>query len=110
LTGAVSIEAAAEVLCQKCDHVVIKLGAQGGLARHGKQSIRASALTIQVVDTVGAGDSFDGGFLYGYLHDWSLERSLSLAAVCGSLSTSRAGGTTAQPTLEEAMKYVATAG
>ena len=110
LTGAVSIEAAAEVLCQKCDHVVIKLGAQGGLARHGKQSIRASALTIQVVDTVGAGDSFDGGFLYGYLHDWSLERSLSLAAVCGSLSTCRAGGTTAQPTLEEAMKYVATAG
>jgi sugar/nucleoside kinase (ribokinase family) len=110
LTGAVSIEAATGVLCRKCDTVVLKLGAQGAIACHGREIVRAAALNLQVMDTVGAGDTFDAGFLYGRLNGWSLERSLSLAAVCGSLSTRRSGGTSAQPTLDEAMKYVPPAG
>jgi sugar/nucleoside kinase (ribokinase family) len=61
---------------------------------------------VHVVDTTGAGDSFDGGFLYGFLHGWSLERALKLGAACGSLSTRKAGGTTVQATLEEALQYV----
>jgi sugar/nucleoside kinase (ribokinase family) len=110
LTGLVSIEAASDLLCRKCDTVAIKLGAQGALACHAEETARATALTVQVVDTVGAGDTFDAGFLYGWLCGWSLEKALSLAAVCGSLSTRRAGGTSAQPTLNEAMKYVPPAG
>lgn len=110
LTGAVSIEAATDVLCRKCGTVALKLGAQGALACHGRETVRATALELQVLDTVGAGDTFDAGFLYGRLNGWSLEKSLSLAAVCGSLSTRRAGGTSAQPTLDEAMKYVPPAG
>ncbi|MFN2155329.1 MAG: carbohydrate kinase family protein, partial [Anaerolineae bacterium] len=51
----------------------------------------------------GAGDSFDAGFLYGYLNGWSLDRALRLACACGSLSTRAPGGTTGQPTLEEAL-------
>jgi sugar/nucleoside kinase (ribokinase family) len=58
------------------------------------------------VDTVGAGDSFDSGFLYGYLNGWSLEKTLQLACVCGGLSTRRAGGTEGQPTLSEALAYL----
>jgi 2-dehydro-3-deoxygluconokinase len=58
------------------------------------------------VDTVGAGDTFDAGFIYGYLKDWPLEKSLRLACVCGAMSTQKAGGTDGQPTLDEAMKYV----
>jgi sugar/nucleoside kinase (ribokinase family) len=61
---------------------------------------------VNVIDTVGAGDSFDAGFLFGYLHNWELEKSLQFACACGALSTQKAGGTAAQPTLEEAMKYV----
>jgi sugar/nucleoside kinase (ribokinase family) len=68
--------------------------------------VHVSALKLQVVDTIGAGDTFDAGFLYGYLNGWSLEKALSLAAVSGSLSTRSAGGTSAQPTLEEAMRHV----
>lgn len=110
LTGAVSIEAATDSLRRKCGTLAVKLGPQGALAFHGKETAKSSALSIQVVDTVGAGDTFDAGFLYGQLSGWTMENSLSLAAVCGSLSTRAVGGTSAQPTLYEAMKYVLPAG
>jgi sugar/nucleoside kinase (ribokinase family) len=64
------------------------------------------SIPVKVVDTVGAGDTFDAGFIFGYLQGWSLERSLKLGTICGALSTQKAGGTTAQPTLMEALKYV----
>ncbi len=63
-----------------------------------------------MVDSVGAGDSFDAGFIFGFLKGWGLEKALRLAAACGSLSTRAAGGTAAQPTLAEALEYVPSAG
>jgi sugar/nucleoside kinase (ribokinase family) len=86
--------------------VVIKCGLEGALARRADEGAFAAALPFQVVDTSAAGDSFDAGFLYGWLKDWNLAKSLALAAACGSLSTRLTGGTSSQPTLEEAMKYV----
>ena len=53
------------------------------------------------VDAVGAGDSFDAGFIAAMLHGLSEQRALDLAAVCGALSTMAAGGTAAQPTWVE---------
>ena len=105
LTGASTAEAALESLGKKCATVVIKLGPRGALAARGAETAFAPALMVKVVDTTGAGDSFDGGFLYGFLNGWSLERALKLGAACGSLSTRAAGGTTVQATLEEAMQY-----
>ncbi len=86
------------------------MGVGGAVARSGQETARVSALEVNVVDTVGAGDSFDAGFLYGFLNGWRLQKSLQLAVACGSLSTRQAGGTTAQPALEEAMQYVSPAG
>lgn len=110
LTGAVSVESAAARLSRKCGTVALKLGALGALARRGDETARVPALQVQVVDTVGAGDSFDAGFIYGFLHDWSLEKALQLGVACGSLSAQSAGGTYGQPTLEYAMKYVSASG
>jgi sugar/nucleoside kinase (ribokinase family) len=110
ISGASTVEAALQVLSRKCRVVVIKCGAAGALAQRGDESAHAVALPVQVMDTVGAGDSFDAGFLVGWLNGWSLERSLALAAACGSLSTRAAGGTSAQPSLEEALQYVQIAG
>jgi sugar/nucleoside kinase (ribokinase family) len=109
LTEAVSVDAAVIELRKKCRTFALKLGAQGALAWRGEESARVPALKLQVVDTIGAGDTFDAGFLYGYINGWSLEKSLSLAAVSGSLSTRSAGGTAAQPTLEEALGHVESA-
>ncbi|MCX6036363.1 MAG: sugar kinase [Chloroflexi bacterium] len=110
ISKAKEIESAIQQLSESCKVVVIKLGADGAIACRGKEASRIPALKVDLVDTVGAGDTFNAGFLYGYLNGWSMEKSLSLAAVCGSLSTRAAGGTSAQPTLDEAMKYVTFSG
>ncbi len=106
--------------------VAVKLGPEGGVAHsvnlakgpspsqgspqapsQGSTAIaHAPALKVAVIDTTGAGDSFDAGFLYGYLNGWPLERSLRLACACGSLSTRAAGGTAGQPTLDEALRAI----
>ena len=110
LTGASTTEAAAEALARKCGLVAVKLGARGALACRGEEIVRAEALPVRVVDTVGAGDTFDAGFLSGWLHGWDLEKALQLGVICGSLSTRAAGGTSAQPGMDEATKYVPPAG
>jgi len=93
-------------LAQRASTVAMKRGAQGALACRNEETASVCALGGNVVDTVGAGDSFDAGFVYGFLNNWNLEKALWLAAVCGSLSTRAAGGTDAQPTIEEAIQHV----
>jgi sugar/nucleoside kinase (ribokinase family) len=106
LSGEANVDLAASKLGSKVETLAIKLGAAGALGVSVPQKVRVASIQVQVVDTVGAGDSFDAGFLYGYLHDWDLEQTLQLACACGALSTQKAGGTEGQPTLNEAMKYV----
>jgi ribokinase len=103
IAGVADIEAALERLARRTPLVAAKLGAQGAIGRAGDETARAPSLPLDVVDTTGAGDSFDAGFVYGYLAGWDLVRTLRLGCVCGSLSTRAAGGTAAQATLEEAL-------
>jgi sugar/nucleoside kinase (ribokinase family) len=110
ITSARTVGQALKQLSQKTGMVAIKRGGDGALACQGNQTASARALCSDIIDTVGAGDTFDSGFIYGFLNNWSLEKALWLAAVCGSLSTRAAGGTSAQPTIDEAMQYVPPAG
>jgi sugar/nucleoside kinase (ribokinase family) len=89
--------------------VVVKQGGQGATGLWRGQRCHADTIPVQVVDTVGAGDSFDAGFLYGYLQrdpDWDFQRMLRMGCICGALSTRAAGGTTAQPDWDEARTYL----
>lgn len=106
LTATGEAQAAADVLQEKVETLAIKMGAKGALSVKAGQRIQVPSLPVKVVDTVGAGDSFDAGFLYGYLNDWPLEKMLRLGTVCGALSTQKAGGQAGQPTLSEAQKYL----
>jgi len=103
LAGCDNLETALTKLAKIVPTLAVKLGAEGGLAQQGGEGIRLRPFSVEIVDTVGAGDSFNAGFLYGYINHWSLRKSLQLALACGSLSTQAAGGTTAQPTLAEAL-------
>ncbi len=90
--------------------VIVKRGAQGaaGLWR-GDYQEAGTLPAVQVADTVGAGDSFDAGFLAGYLRrdqERNFATLLKLGCICGALSTRKAGGTEAQPTWEEACGYL----
>jgi sugar/nucleoside kinase (ribokinase family) len=106
ITGATGVEAAARYLSQKAGLAVVKLGEAGALAYEQDTLHRAASLSVHVLDAIGAGDSFDAGFVCGYLHHWKLEKSLRFACVCGALSMRKPGGTDAQPDLDEALKYV----
>lgn len=85
--------------------VVVKNGEDGAFAE--KDNVRYSAETIQVlpVDTTGAGDSFDAGFLFGFLNGYEIEKSLRIGCICGALSTLGVGGTSAQAGREDLIKF-----
>ena len=93
-------------LASKARLVAMKRGTDGASLQTGHTIISVPSIPVELIDTVGAGDSFNAGFLYGYLNNWELEKSLRFASVCGAISTQSAGGTNGQPTLEEAMEYL----
>jgi sugar/nucleoside kinase (ribokinase family) len=86
---------------------VAKLGAQGcaTLADDGRV-LQAPSFSMEAVDTTGAGDSFNAGFLHAWLAERPLEECLRWGVACGSLSTRGLGGTARQPTAEEAERLV----
>jgi sugar/nucleoside kinase (ribokinase family) len=102
ITGSENVEEAAGELARHVETVVVKRGAAGALAVEGDRLVRAPALSVDVVDAVGAGDSFDAGFISGLLSRRPLTERLAFANACGALSMRAAGGTKAQPTLAEA--------
>jgi sugar/nucleoside kinase (ribokinase family) len=96
VTGIVDPDTAAETLTALGVIVVLKDGAAGARAWQPGGSCRVPGLTVEVVDTTGAGDSFNAGFLAGFLGGAPLRRCVAMAAAAGSLSTRAAGGTAAQ--------------
>jgi sugar/nucleoside kinase (ribokinase family) len=105
IAGKASLEAAAADLASQVPTVAIKLGAAGGIARSGPDSAECAAPPTEVVDTTGAGDSFDAGFIAARLRGLELGRCLELAVACGSLSA-RGHGVEGQPTFEEAERTI----
>ncbi len=88
-------ERAAESLSQKVLILVIKRGSQGAVVRVGKEKYTAFPPIVDVVDPVGAGDTFDAGFIYQFIRGAKMEDCLKFANAAGALSVTRAGGTEA---------------
>jgi sugar/nucleoside kinase (ribokinase family) len=96
-TGVTTVRSAAQKLGQQTKCAVIKLGKRGALAvRDGKISA-VPAFKIKAVDTTGAGDSFDAGFISAFLNGSPIEHCLRIANACGAMSALKAGGTEGQP-------------
>jgi sugar/nucleoside kinase (ribokinase family) len=103
ITRRESVEDALSHLCSSLPLVAVKQGAEGATACKNGVLVRASSIPTQVVDTTGAGDSFDAGFVYGWLAGWDVARTLRFACICGALSTRGQGGTESQATLTQAL-------
>lgn len=80
---------------------VVKLGAEGAMMRCGDATIRASCPAVRTVDTTGAGDAFNAGFIDALLDGKGSGECLRRGCVCGSLSTRAAGALRGLPTRSE---------
>jgi sugar/nucleoside kinase (ribokinase family) len=90
-----SLEAAADKVAGLVSTLVVKLGAQGALLRHQGKELRSAAVPVEVVDPVGAGDTFDAGFIHQFLRGSDLATCLRFANIDAAFSTTRPGGTEA---------------
>ncbi len=95
LTGLADVESAVNKLAAIVPVVAVKLGGQGALARKGDSSLRSPAVSVECVDLVGAGDSFDAGFIHQYVRGAELQTCLDYGNLAGAFSTTRPGGTEA---------------
>ena len=90
-------EDGARKLANHAGMAVVKLGSRGAMAARGGEVQFAPAYRVTAVDTTGAGDSFNAGFVYGYLSGMDLLGSLRCGNACGAMSVTRLGGNTGFP-------------
>jgi sugar/nucleoside kinase (ribokinase family) len=93
--GTDNMEAAIRKLSEWVPLVVVKLGRKGAMAQRGGERFVSPSREVATVDTVGAGDSFDAGFLHQFVRGVDLQTGLASGNLAGALSTTRPGGTEA---------------
>jgi sugar/nucleoside kinase (ribokinase family) len=106
LTGTRDVEQALRSLQNGHTLTVAKLGRDGCATFENGRVVRVAAFPVQPVDTTGAGDSFNAGFLHSWLRKAPLRDALGFAAACGAISTQGVGGTAAQATEEQAKAFL----
>ncbi|MBI3854733.1 MAG: sugar kinase [Planctomycetes bacterium] len=106
LTGVSRPASAAKALSEKVVLAVVKAGPKGAFAATKNADWSASSYEVDPVDTTGAGDSFDAGFIDGWLQGHRVQEVLAYACACGALSTAKPGGYDGQPTRAEALRLV----
>lgn len=83
-------------------YIAVKQGDKGAVGyRDGEFVVSPPVKASKVVDTVGAGDGFNAGVLYGILHDWPLEKTLHFANTIGSMVVGVAGDNEGLPYFED---------
>lgn len=103
-----NVDEALQTLADIVPTMVIKDGARGAMAMHKGEKAYAPAIAAgPVVDTTGAGDCFNAGFLYGFVVEQApLEMCLRMGNVCGGLSVTGIGGATAAPTRAQLTEWL----
>ncbi|RUL79902.1 carbohydrate kinase family protein [Dyella choica] len=102
ITGGGDLTAALRLAQNGHTHTVVKRGRQGCTSLYDEQWLNVPAFQTLAIDTTGAGDSFDAGFLHAWLRQMPWIDCMRWGSACGSLSTRGIGGTTQQPTADEA--------
>ncbi|HEY3418242.1 MAG TPA: carbohydrate kinase family protein [Armatimonadota bacterium] len=93
-----SVEEIAGILLDRgAGTAIIKLGAAGCLVAHGSSRIAVPSLPARVVDTTGAGDSWDAGFIAGLAHGLEPVNAAQLGNACAAFCVEAIGGATGIP-------------
>lgn len=106
LTRASTPKAALKTLGTKVRCAVIKRGSRGALAIRDGATAAHSGFKVTAVDTTGAGDSFDAGFVSAYVRDAPLAECVQIGNACGALSATRIGGTAGHPNVLELQTFL----
>jgi sugar/nucleoside kinase (ribokinase family) len=106
LTETVGLDRAATSLRELVPLLVIKDGERGAHVWQGDQHWHVPALPMDVIDTTGAGDVFNAGFLTAYRAQADLLTCLRWGNLCGGLSTRGYGGASAAPTRAEVERWL----
>ncbi len=101
-SGGKSPEEAAEYFAEYGNTIVIKAGKVGSfLKKKGEDLICEKVTPVKAVDTTGAGDSFNAGFLWAYINGLDSRTALKCGNFCGGRCVTAKGGNTAFPVLKE---------
>jgi sugar/nucleoside kinase (ribokinase family) len=105
LTGKKTIEAAIDLIKDAAKIIVVKLGNRGSISAYeGKTLFKAAFLNESVVDAIGAGDSFNAGFIWKFIQDKSIETCQLFGNLIGAVSTTAPGGTAAFTNIKATME------
>ncbi|HTT64258.1 MAG TPA: carbohydrate kinase family protein [Bryobacteraceae bacterium] len=106
ISGHAEVGAALQSLANGRTLTVAKLGAAGCAVLKGGEVMRVPGFRVNPIDTTGAGDSFNAGFLHAWFKKTALEEALLFANACAALSTLSPGGIGGQPTESQAQELL----
>ncbi len=105
LTGKQNVNDAIDMLNGFANTIVVKMGSKGSVSlRKGQLNMEPAFLNKNVVDAIGAGDSFDAGFIYMFVQGKELKECQRFGNLMGALNTTAAGGTAAFTNFSEIME------
>lgn len=108
LSGETTVEQAARALSRYAKTVIVKRGAQGALGQSRGETWRVPGFSVTPVDTTGAGDAFNAGFVYAHvIKDRSIPEALCFANACGAIAVTAIGGTTGIPRADQVDAFMA---
>src|SRR5690606_13578852 len=98
-------EAMKKLLGLGIETLLVKRGAQG-VSIYSRDGSREDVpgFAVEVLNVLGAGDAFAGGFLYGHLQGWGLYKACRMGNASGAQVVTRKGCANFMPTLEESLK------
>jgi 5-dehydro-2-deoxygluconokinase len=86
---------------------VVKRGARSTVVfLRGGETLEAATFPVEVLNVLGAGDAFAGGFLYGYLKGWGWQQSARMGNACGAIVVTRHGCANFMPYEQEALAFI----
>lgn len=106
LSGAKCAEVAMDALCAQVPVLAVKRGIRGAVGAQGSERVEVPAFRVVAVDTTGAGDTFDAGFLAAWLRGATLTQALVGGSAAAALGTTAYGGFDGQPDWNALLRLV----
>lgn len=100
-TGKDTLKEAVDIIAPQVDILVVKRSTEGSYIRKGNEEYNVGIFKVDTVDTTGAGDAYNAGFLYGILNNYPLEDSGIIGSYIAAQSTIKPGATESIPYIKD---------